>query len=245
MRIQILSDLHFEFHKDGGKAFVNGYLKPKGVDVLVIAGDIDVAGHHYDAFSTITKAYPDARILFVPGNHDFYGSSIRQGVRDIHFAARKFPNLTVLYNKMVIINGIQFLGTTLWFRRSPGYEIYRYEMNDFRAISDVDPGAFKENKKALRFLRWHLNRKSFCITHHVPTPNSTPPQYKLSNINMFFVTDLTKLILAREPRLWIHGHTHNSFNYTLGNATHVVCNPLGYLGSEINPEFLPNMMIDT
>jgi len=39
MRIQVLSDLHFEFHRDGGAAFVRG-LDPSGVDAPVVAGDL-------------------------------------------------------------------------------------------------------------------------------------------------------------------------------------------------------------
>ena len=41
MRLQLLSDLHFEFHRDGGRSFVDS-LDPGGIDVLVLAGDIAV-----------------------------------------------------------------------------------------------------------------------------------------------------------------------------------------------------------
>ena len=46
MRIQVISDVHFEFHSDGGWDFVRS-LNPEGVDVLVIAGDISSSGVGY------------------------------------------------------------------------------------------------------------------------------------------------------------------------------------------------------
>jgi predicted phosphodiesterase len=50
MKIQLLSDLHFEFHNDQGNGLVNS-LKPEGVDVLILTGDIG----RIHSFSTIEK----------------------------------------------------------------------------------------------------------------------------------------------------------------------------------------------
>ncbi len=46
-------------------------------------------------------------------------------------------------------------------------------------------------------------------------------------------------------QLWIHGHTHDSFDY-LVNGTRIVCNPRGYArdGVNENPRFDPNLLID-
>ena len=35
------------------------------------------------------------------------------------------------------------------------------------------------------------------------------------------------LIEERQPALWVHGHTHDSCDYRVGN-TRVICNPRGY-----------------
>ena len=51
--------------------------------------------------------------------------------------------------------------------------------------------------------------------------------YAESPINRFFVSDETPLILDKKPRLWVHGHTHLTCDYMLGE-TRVVCNPHGY-----------------
>ncbi|OXH93504.1 metallophosphoesterase, partial [Burkholderia multivorans] len=43
-----------------------------------------------------------------------------------------------------------------------------------------------------------------------------------------FVTQMTELV--RPPvALWVHGHTHTSFDYVVEGGTRVVCNPRGYI----------------
>ena len=44
--------------------------------------------------------------------------------------------------------------------------------------------------------------------------------------------------------LWVHGHTHDSFDYTI-NGTRVVCNPRGYVidGVNENARFDPDLVI--
>jgi hypothetical protein len=34
-----------------------------------------------------------------------------------------------------------------------------------------------------------------------------------------------------EIKVWVHGHMHDPFDYTLGE-TRVICNPRGYIGYE-------------
>ena len=46
-------------------------------------------------------------------------------------------------------------------------------------------------------------------------------------INASFITDLSATIAEHQPALWIHGHVHDSHDYTVGE-TRIVCNPHGY-----------------
>ena len=39
--------------------------------------------------------------------------------------------------------------------------------------------------------------------------------------------------------IWIHGHTHESFDYHIGK-TRIVCNPRGYASIEENKGFRPD-----
>ena len=42
-----------------------------------------------------------------------------------------------------------------------------------------------------------------------------------------FVSDLEELILTAKPVLAVHGHVHNSCDYSIGQ-TRILCNPHGY-----------------
>jgi len=57
------------------------------------------------------------------------------------------------------------------------------------------------------------------------------------------MTDLSNEIIDQGPDLWVHGHTHNSFNYMLGK-TRVVVNPYGYKDVEVNPQYDRNLVIE-
>jgi calcineurin-like phosphoesterase family protein len=121
--------------------------------------------------------------------------------------------------------------------------MYQQYINDFRLIYDFDKMVFDENEKSVDFLRWHVHKDAFVVTHHFPTKKSIATHYVNNPLNMFFMCDMEDLILERKPRMWVHGHTHSSFNYML-DETHIVCNPLGYVGHEINQEFIPNLLFE-
>ena len=58
MRVQVLSDLHFEFHRDGGEEFVR-LLDPTDVDVLVVAV---VVTHHLPSPRSVAPQFMDSPI---------------------------------------------------------------------------------------------------------------------------------------------------------------------------------------
>jgi predicted phosphodiesterase len=65
MRLHILSDLHLEFW--------DFLPKPTAADVVILAGDIHVGrlGRRW-----IRKAFGDAPVVYVLGNHEFYNKSL-------------------------------------------------------------------------------------------------------------------------------------------------------------------------
>ncbi|WP_342320369.1 metallophosphoesterase [Burkholderia pseudomallei] len=78
------------------------------------------------------------------------------------------------------------------------------------------------------------------VTHHAPLRASLAPRYADDLASAGFISDLAALV--RPPvSLWIHGHTHTSFDYTTVQGTRVVCNPHGYIrrrtGERENPSF--------
>jgi hypothetical protein len=51
------------------------------------------------------------------------------------------------------------------------------------------------------------------------------------------------VIADARPALWVHGHTHDSLDYRIGD-TRIICNPFGYLHHEENPKFQRDLVVD-
>jgi len=75
------------------------------------------------------------------------------------------------------------------------------------------------------------------ITHHVPTFQHYPSQYKDSPINQAFATDLDNLIVAGNAKFWIYGHHHANIDDFLIGTTTMVTNQLGYVHANENKAF--------
>lgn len=71
------------------------------------------------------------------------------------------------------------------------------------------------------------------VGHHAPSKLSTHPRYAREKLmNGGYSSDLSEFMLDRPAiKLWIHGHTHESFDYMIGTCR-IVCNPRGYVGYE-------------
>jgi Icc-related predicted phosphoesterase len=76
-------------------------------------------------------------------------------------------------------------------------------------------------------------KKYVVCTHHTPSHQSCHPYYKHDTLmNGGYHSDLEEFILNRPNiKLWTHGHTHEDFDYLVGECR-VVCNPRGYIGHE-------------
>jgi predicted phosphodiesterase len=71
------------------------------------------------------------------------------------------------------------------------------------------------------------------VGHHSPSKQSTHPRYASEELmNGGYSSDLTEFMLDRPAiKLWTHGHTHEDFDYMIGDCR-VVCNPRGYIKYE-------------
>lgn len=83
-------------------------------------------------------------------------------------------------------------------------------------------------------------RPTVVVTHHAPHRKSVADRYRKDWLTPAFVTDLPSSFFNGEPiwveglrhysggpALWVHGHTHTSFDYACGNCR-VIANPRGY-----------------
>jgi Icc-related predicted phosphoesterase len=83
--------------------------------------------------------------------------------------------------------------------------------------------------------------KTVVITHHGPHALSVHPRYVGDPTNAAFVSDLSDLL--RGPDLWLHGHVHDSFDYTVAGCR-VVANPRGYPRNASSCELEKNLTFE-
>ncbi|HNQ56870.1 MAG TPA: metallophosphoesterase [Candidatus Desulfobacillus denitrificans] len=253
MKLHILSDLHLS---------VQCMDRPRtDADVVVLAGDI-----HRPATAIEWALGFGQPVIYVPGNHEFYGASLPAAVRELRQLSEG-THVHVLDNRALELRGVRFLGSTLWtdFRIVGDGERQAHAMaealkfnRDFSRIRvDEPPGdrVFAPQDCAALFAdsaRWldeALSRPhagpTVVVTHHAPSPQSIPLRFAGSPLNANFVSDAEWLLQGRRARLWIHGHLHDSFDYEV-DGTRVVCNPRGYAkgGVAENPRFDPYLTVD-
>lgn len=251
MKINVLSDLHLG----------QGALEPprNSADLVVLAGDIERPRQALAWARGLGKP-----VLYVPGNHEFYDGSLTGAAGQLKALCRGGP-VRVLDDDEVVIDGVRFLGSTLWTdfllfgeqgRVAAVEQAMRY-MRDFSLIriDDVSGQLFTPQHAAGLFRRhaqWLAEKlarphagPTVVITHHAPSRKSIHPRFEGSIINACFVSDADHLAGADKVQLWIHGHTHDSFDYDL-NGTRVVCNPRGYArnGVNENARFDPDFTVD-
>jgi len=225
MKIGILSDLHVEFETYDEEF-------PE-CDVLVLAGDIHDASD-YLSKNTINRKISsfNGNIVQIGGNHEGYGGTIEDLSSE---------------TSMVVHNGVRFIYSTGW---SYPTEYAWRGMNDGMYIggNNIDLIHEYSNKNWLEIeylLNMEHDGKTVVVTHYLPTPQSIHTMYTNSNINSGFMIDKTDLIEKYQPDLWIHGHTHSSFDYMIGD-TRIVCNPRGYSRSGVceNSDFNPKLVVE-
>jgi predicted phosphodiesterase len=227
MKLQIMSDLHFEMHADGGAELIRE-LDPTGVDVLVLAGDITMARDYSNlesVFKPLARKY--RHILYVPGNHEYYKSSPKEVARNLAKLTKEFPEVAIPENDTLVIAGQRFIAGTMWFRPNPTAEPVKRFMHDFSLIQDFEPWVYEQNAAFEKALITHVKADDVVVTHHLPAFDSVPARFARSAINAFFVCDMAAHLRERQPKLWIHGHSHDRCDYVLGK-TRVIANPLGY-----------------
>jgi predicted phosphohydrolase len=230
MQVQVLSDIHFEHHLDGGHSFV-GSLDPEGVDVLVLAGDIGIkrGGSLHRGLSLLAQRYGEVPIVMVLGNHEYYHTCKQDLLRHLEAIKRDIPTLTILENDTVTLKGQRFVGCTLWFPDSTANKEHEWWLPDFKCIQGFRNWNYQACAESMEFLAETVREGDFVITHHIPDAAGIHPRYAqppMGTYNRFFLCQMPLEVLERAA-WWAFGHTHDSMGFEIGNCK-FRCNPLGY-----------------
>lgn len=262
MFIRPMSDLHLEF--DDSKLWVLPHVDGEQNMVLILAGDI-TANHSQwkdtpdDVYSQWIKdvCARHMAVIYIKGNHEDYAGDMCQTETYWHVMSKHIENLHFLNRQSVVIDGVRFLGCTLWTPLDDPLDAFiAQRMNDFRMIK-VDGGLLTVNhwqlmnRECVYFLETELNTEftgnTVVVTHHAPSFKSVADRFHNDKMNACYYNDLDRLMWNFPIKLWIHGHTHDSMDYIVGDetqATRVICNPRGYAIVDENRHFNPLLTVE-
>lgn len=154
MNIQLLSDLHLESHPHFSAQPL------AGADVLVLAGDIGSYQHNSDLTRLGVPDFGLARfsprpvheggaawptpVIFVPGNHEYDGLEFDEAHQRLRQACERW-GLIWLEQESVVLQGVRFVGCTLW---SDFDALSSAAGTPANAAAGTAPGALAEQLKA-------------------------------------------------------------------------------------------------
>lgn len=247
MLLHVLSDVHTEF------GTVSVPVPP--ADVVILAGDTGVG---LKGLSWAQEHFCGRTVIYIAGNHEYYGEAIPRHTQKMRDAARAF-GIHFLENEALVLDGVAFLGCTLWsdfaLCGNPWLAALTAEqqMTDYRRIR-VSPAyqrlrardTARLHRRSLQRLREEIpryaGRKIVVVTHHAPSLRSIPDRFRDDPVSAAFASPLDAFVAASGVKLWVHGHVHESADYCIG-GTRVICNPRGY-PDEINPDFRSDLVAE-
>ncbi|MEM9357473.1 MAG: metallophosphoesterase [Pseudomonadota bacterium] len=249
MRVHYMSDIHLEF--DAMDQLPSG-------EVLILAGDITTAvclspetqdSRKQRVRSATLRFFELARknfdtILYIGGNHEPYGIDIdeSQALIERHLGG---DGVYYLENKAATIDGVTFLGATLWTDVNNGDRgTERYVglgLTDFHVISEggrrfTPRHAISRHQASLEFLKKELaariEQKVVVVTHHAPSYQGMTERFRRTPVAPGFASDLDDFIVTH-PQIsdWVFGHTHIVKTFRIGETT-LRTNCRGYIGRE-------------
>ena len=265
MKFKLLSDLHLEFFDQKRYGVADQpVFQPTPTDedkdtILLLAGDIHVGKKALPWIEIMCKRFK--HVVYILGNHEFYGQEWFK-TKDF-WTTVNLDNFTFLDDGMVIFDNVRIIGGTLWTAirdqtNDVNFTVWNggQRMTDYRAIKlnykrtgqyrKLHPfdtvAAHEDTVEYLKtILETPFDGKTIVMTHHLPHMECVHPHFKGAELNAFFVTDLNYIIENFDIDVWCHGHTHTNVDVEV-HGTKILCNPMGYHGVELNPDFNENLI---
>lgn len=242
MKIAYCSDLHFEFNEERIINLIESV--DNETNVLILAGDIHTFENLVPALAFISEGLPNTDIVYVTGNHEFYGYKIKRLEDNLRLSLKEYSRIHYLEKDTFELEGVVFLGTTLWtgFDAYPEYEQSLSEENAMRGVSDFHYiyeglGKFQSHhckKYYQENVQWlddtlalHANKTCIVVTHFPPLPLLKHQQIPINSLSNYFQANCEEVILKHSPSYWVYGHNHWSNEASFAGTQFLSCQ-LGY-----------------
>jgi predicted phosphodiesterase len=255
MKLWVGSDFHIEATR--GWDLPTGDARPD-FDVLVVAGDLVTRMER--GVKWLLNRVPDRDVIYVAGNHEFWGTDLDRTVEKARIAAAG-TNLHILQNDSITIGGTIFLGATGWTNFDLFGDPYRAMQAAGEVMNDYKKIRVRNHELRLRpahTLARHMETRAF-LQRELGLPKTLPRVvithmgFHAEAVRRGFEHDpISAAYTSRDPiegaDLWIYGHTHESRDFRVG-ATRVVSNAKGCgpwrTGEHWeNPHFDPYLIVE-
>jgi len=227
MKAQLLSDLHTEFYENA-LGFLKSLEFRPDLDFLLLPGDLIVPCSQGREKTKQVLGYLSEKAkhcVFCCGNHCYYHGTRRASEEILGSVMPE--NLHWLRNSLETIEGQKFFGGVMWFPDAPHNRMYEDQLSDFLVIGGFRGWVYEENQAFRDAARRLVTDRTIVLSHHVPAYQAVHPTFRGDNLNRFFVSEMTDVILDKKPPLWVYGQTHLPGDMVIGK-TRVVANPFGY-----------------
>lgn len=264
-KFYLASDLHLEF----GELRIEN---TDNVDCLILAGDV-VEIKQLKKDGTTKKPYiaeffkqinsDFKQVIWIPGNHEYYGCYFMQkSINDARawLVTNGLTNIRLCDAETVLVENTPVHCATLWTDMNRGNALIAYQiqnaLNDYRCIRGATPtraGSRISTKdievihsKHLRFLDDATADGKDCVvvTHHQPTPLALNSR-RISDIDYAYASDLSEFFLDRPHiKVWCSGHNHASMQQIDIGEQRFLTNCRGYHGHEEISRFFDPMLFE-
>lgn len=234
MKVQYISDLHFEMLSESSVEDIKSRIKPEA-EVCILTGDVGDPFHRTYSKFLFYLSYIFKKVFVIAGNHEFYRNEVHKTLMKIDDVCSGFKNVSFLDNKYEDYKGYRFIGTTLWSE----IKNKQYTINDTKMIKNMTVDKYISlHDECQEFLEEALdecnekNLKAIVITHHLPIYELTHSRYRdvfYANYQQWFHANIDETIKRNSECIcaWIYGHTHSKSVQT-HYGVDFYCNPLGY-----------------
>ena len=268
MKIAVASDIHLEF---GPIELKN----TEDAEVLILSGDICVAAN-LDPYASpgilersvsVHKFFQECcsefkHVVYVAGNHEHYNGDFAKTIPKLKERLGYLVNLHILDKECFTVDGVLFVGGTLWTDMNKEDSITLMHMtsmmNDFRCVTNSDretyfrdadgnshsrsprftpEDAVVDHREFLEYIKLMVSgkadKKIVVVGHHAPSKQSTHPRYAREEImNGGYSSDLSEFILDH-PQIKLWTHGHTHEDFDyMIGGTRIFCNPRGYIKYE-------------